>query len=88
LPLLPITVNGFVFVGASFGALSAGRVTIIGICLSYLCSAVSIAVRYSAVRKQFGPEDDNELPVLEYQLQVVNKPIISLQCHTVNMDFE
>lgn len=55
--------------GASFGALSAGRVTIIGICLSYLCSAVTIAVRYSAVRKQFGPEDGNEFPVLEYQLQ-------------------
>ncbi|PNF16616.1 hypothetical protein B7P43_G06434 [Cryptotermes secundus] len=55
--------------GAAFGSLSAGRVTIIGICLSYLFSAVTIAVRYSAVRKQFGPEDGNEFPVLEYQLQ-------------------
>jgi len=55
--------------GASFGALSNGRVTIVGICLAYLINAITTAVRYSAVRKQFGPEDGNEFPVLEYQLQ-------------------
>ncbi|GFG32146.1 hypothetical protein Cfor_06903 [Coptotermes formosanus] len=55
--------------GASLGALSNGRVSIIGICLSYLTNAITTAVRYSAVRKQFGPEDGNEFPVLEYQLQ-------------------
>jgi hypothetical protein len=60
-------------------------VTIIGICLSYLCSAVTIAVRYSAVRKQFGPENGDEFPVLEYQLQVQNNPQILLWCLTVNM---
>jgi len=26
--------------------------------------------RYSAVRKQFGPTPDEEIPVIEYQLQV------------------
>ena len=57
-------------IGASFGALSAGRVTIIAICLSYLSKAVPIAIRYSAARKQFGPEGGNECSVLEYQLQV------------------
>jgi acyl-CoA oxidase len=67
---------GFVFEGASFGALSSGRVAIIGICLSYLSNAITIAVRYSAVRKQFGPEDGNEFPVLEYQLQVQNNSVI------------
>jgi hypothetical protein len=46
---------------------------------------MTIAVRYSAVRKQFGPEDDNEFPVLEYQLQVQNNPLILLWHLTVNM---
>lgn len=54
--------------GASLGVLSAGRVAIITLCVTYITKAVPIAVRYSAVRKQFGP-DSNELPILEYQLQ-------------------
>lgn len=32
--------------------------------------ALTIAIRYCAVRKQFGPTEDNELPVIEYQTQV------------------
>ncbi|KAJ4439582.1 hypothetical protein ANN_07709 [Periplaneta americana] len=55
--------------GAAFGALSNGRVSIMGICLAYLLKAVTIALRYSAIRKQFGPDNGEELPVLEYQLQ-------------------
>ena len=40
--------------------------------------AVAIGVRYSAVRRQFGPENSSvELPVIEYQLQVLI-PLISL----------
>lgn len=39
-----------------------------------LVKAVTIGIRYSAVRRQFGPEADStadqELPVIEYQLQV------------------
>lgn len=54
--------------GASLGMLSQGRVTIVTICVAYLTKALPIAIRYSAVRRQFGP-DNNELPVLEYQLQ-------------------
>ncbi|XP_063238468.1 peroxisomal acyl-coenzyme A oxidase 3-like isoform X2 [Bacillus rossius redtenbacheri] len=55
--------------GAMLGNLSSGRVSIIGSSTQYLTKAVTIAVRYSAVRRQFGPSDDEELPVIEYQLQ-------------------
>ncbi|XP_045172714.2 peroxisomal acyl-coenzyme A oxidase 3-like [Mercenaria mercenaria] len=55
--------------GASLGALSGGRVGITGMAACNLKLALPIAIRYSAVRKQFGPEDGEEIPVLEYQLQ-------------------
>lgn len=57
-------------IGASFGALSGGRVNICAISNTYLTKAISIAVRYSASRKQFGDANDaDEWPVLEYQSQ-------------------
>ncbi|KAL0099821.1 hypothetical protein PUN28_019911 [Cardiocondyla obscurior] len=55
--------------GSSLGALSGGRVSITGICAQYMTLALTIAIRYSAVRRQFGPTKDNELPVIEYQTQ-------------------
>lgn len=56
--------------GASLGALSAGRVNICGIACVYMTKAITIAIRYSASRKQFGPENSSEeYPVLEYQSQ-------------------
>ncbi|KAK2586248.1 hypothetical protein KPH14_001504 [Odynerus spinipes] len=55
--------------GASFGALSAGRISITSICSNYLNLAISIALRYCAVRKQFGPSENEEWPVIEYQAQ-------------------
>ncbi|XP_055643319.1 peroxisomal acyl-coenzyme A oxidase 3 isoform X2 [Toxorhynchites rutilus septentrionalis] len=56
--------------GASLGALSGGRVGICGIANMYLTKAICIAIRYSASRKQFGPDEDSaELAVLEYQSQ-------------------
>lgn len=56
--------------GASLGALSGGRVNICEIAVTYGVRAITIALRYSASRRQFGPEDsDVEYPVIEYQAQ-------------------
>ncbi|KAL6436330.1 hypothetical protein ACFW04_004698 [Cataglyphis niger] len=56
--------------GSSLGALSSGRVSITVICSHYMTLALTIAIRYCAVRKQFGPTNkDDELPVIEYQVQ-------------------
>lgn len=48
-----------------------------GACNLKLC--LPIAVRYSAVRRQFGPENGEEIPVIEYQLQVKEKQDIFCQ---------
>lgn len=51
------------------------------LCPSWTFTLYLLSQRYSAVRRQFGPPGKEEIPVLEYQMQVheVNlKPIISL----------
>lgn len=54
----------------TFGALLGGRVNICGISTVYMIHAVTIALRYSASRKQFGPNSTSEeYSVLEYQSQ-------------------
>lgn len=55
--------------GASLGALSGGRVGICGLGVAYLVKAITIAVRYSGVRRQFGPSGAEEYPIIEYELQ-------------------
>lgn len=55
--------------GKMLGILSCGRVFIILKAVANLQSAITIAVRYSGVRKQFGPSAEEEWPVLEYQTQ-------------------
>nr|XP_022912535.1 peroxisomal acyl-coenzyme A oxidase 3-like [Onthophagus taurus] len=54
--------------GGTLGGLSTGRITITHITAVYLMKVLTIAIRYGAVRKQFGPENGEELPVIEYQL--------------------
>ncbi|KAG9479768.1 hypothetical protein GDO78_011680 [Eleutherodactylus coqui] len=55
--------------GASLGTLSSGRVSIIGMVITNLKLSITIAIRFSATRRQFGPTEKGEIPVLEYQLQ-------------------
>ncbi|KAJ7387267.1 acyl-Coenzyme A oxidase [Desmophyllum pertusum] len=55
--------------GAALGALSGGRVGITSMAVVNLRTCMPIAIRYSAVRRQFGPPGKDEIPVLEYQMQ-------------------
>lgn len=61
---------------ANLGSLSSGRVGITSGAASMLQLCMPIVVRYSAARRQFGPDEENpnnELPVIEYPLQVSKK---------------
>lgn len=60
--------------GSSLGALSTGRVSIIGFCVAYLSKAITIAVRYAGVRRQFGPPKQGESIVIIYTAR--NFPIL------------
>ncbi|CAF0826000.1 unnamed protein product [Rotaria sordida] len=55
--------------GASLGALSSSRVGISSLTIGLLINCCTIAIRYSCVRKQFGPSPGIEIPVIEYQTQ-------------------
>lgn len=58
--------------GAALENLSAGRVAIMQESFNALASAVIIAVRYAALRKQFSDISGQELSLLSYQLHVSN----------------
>ncbi|XP_029640510.1 peroxisomal acyl-coenzyme A oxidase 3 [Octopus sinensis] len=53
----------------SLAVLSNGRVAITGFGATLLKMGLTIAIRYSAARRQFGPKEDEEIPILEYPLQ-------------------
>jgi acyl-CoA oxidase len=54
--------------GAVLGNMSAARSAIIPFCVANMTNALTISIRYSAVRRQFGT-DGEEFPVIEYQMQ-------------------
>lgn len=57
--------------GAALESFSAGRIGIMQESSNTLADAIVIAVRYAAVRKQFGQDIDGpEMPIIEYQLHV------------------
>lgn len=56
--------------GAALEMLGAARVGVIQENTCIIGSAVTIAVRYGAVRKQFGVKEDEEMPIIEYPLHV------------------
>ena len=55
---------------ASLGTFAGTRIMMTDFSTYAIKTAITIAIRYSAVRKQFGPTAEEELPVLEYQMQV------------------
>lgn len=65
--------------GSALECFSAGRIGIMQEAVNSLSKAAVIAVRYAAIRKQFGPERDAaEIPIIEYQLHVSNTWIVIL----------
>jgi acyl-CoA oxidase len=51
------------------GNLVQGRVSISGASISAAKTALTIAVRYGLRRRQFGPPDEDEIPILDYRTQ-------------------
>lgn len=56
--------------GAALEMLSAARVAIIQENTCIIASAITIAVRYAAIRRQFGNKNNEELAIIEYPLHV------------------
>lgn len=56
--------------GAALEMLSAARVAIIQENTCVLASAITIAVRYAAIRRQFGNKNNEEIALIEYPLHV------------------
>ncbi len=55
--------------GVSLGTLSSGRVGLTHYGPCFMAQALTIAIRYGAIRTQFGPgKDQDEVSILEYQL--------------------
>jgi acyl-CoA oxidase len=64
----------------SYGALTTGRVSIVGDCAETLKKALTIAVRYSAIRRQFPSDTQPEIEqqILDYQTHQARSVLISL----------
>lgn len=73
--------------GAALESFSAGRIGIMQESVNTLSNAAVIAVRYAALRKQFGPEKTGpEMAIIEYQLHVT---IMNIFCkrNYINFNF-
>ncbi|KAL9647346.1 hypothetical protein ABK040_011711 [Willaertia magna] len=55
--------------GATVGELSGGRIIIAAVGMGACKVCLNIAIRYSSVRKQFGPPNKEEIAILEYPSQ-------------------
>jgi acyl-CoA oxidase len=68
----------------TIGTLVAGRVSIASAGVNATKSGLTIAVRYTSHRKQFGPEGTSEQPVLDYR--VMQRRLMPAVAATVAMD--
>lgn len=82
--------------GITLGTLSMGRVGILSVSVANMQSALTIGVRYSAARRQFGPSSSSpvEWPVIEYQMQqwrlfpyVAATYVLDIFCQSILRDF-
>jgi acyl-CoA oxidase len=67
------------------GTLVAGRVSIAAAAGSSAKLGLAIATRYAAARRQFGPEDAPEVPILSYR--TVQRKLLPLIARTYALDF-
>ncbi len=67
------------------GTLIAGRISIATAAVSAARSGLTIAIRYTARRRQFGPEGAPEVPVLDYL--VVQRALLPALAGTVALGF-
>ncbi len=51
------------------GTLVAGRISVAGSAVSVAKTAMTVAIRYSARRRQFGPKGKPEIPILDFTAQ-------------------
>lgn len=73
----PITSEGKRFF-TMLGTLVGGRVSVGAAALSAAKSAVTIATRYGAMRRQFGPSGEKEIPILDFRThQLKLMPLIA-----------
>jgi acyl-CoA oxidase len=67
------------------GTLVAGRVSIAAASCSSAKLGLTICTRYASLRRQFGPEAGNEIPILEYL--TVQRKLLPLIARTYALDF-